>query len=351
MAYMDARAEKSNISEMTRTGDYALSWHEVERAFVRPVATAHGVWKTRKIIIVRLDGEDGRRGYGEIAPIPWFGSPDLPECAGLCRSLGKRVDRAAILSNDLPGVMRFAFGSAVAMLEGKNPRDGHWPLARLLPRGPDALFVASRRIRQGSRCFKYKLVGMPDSAESGMLDMLFETLNAVGGKLRIDMNEAFTLRRAEKCLRWLSKSGGKALDFVEQPMKRGKEEEMRTLAGRTGVEIALDESVAEAADLRTFCDWSGPLVIKPALVGSPDEVMAILGRRSGRTVFSSAFEGPVGLWGCMLAVDDRVPEPLGFGADVWPEGDAWGVYTEGVSIDPRRITRDDMEALWIALFR
>jgi len=348
---MDTRPENYAKPDNVGTDAYALSWREAERNFARPMVTAHGTLTTRRTIIVRLDSEDGRRGYGEIAPISWFGCPSLEECAQICRGLGKHVGREELLSSDLPGVVRFAFGSAAAMLDGRNPKEGHWPLSRLLPRGPDALFVAGRRIRLGSRCFKYKLCGIPDDSEGEMLGILFDTLNAVGGKLRIDLNEALTTRKAEKCLRWLAKAGGKALDFVEQPMKRGKEDEMRIVAGRTGVQIALDESVAEAADLRAFSDWAGPLVIKPALVGNPDEVAAILGKRSGRTVFSSAFESPIGLWGCMLALGDRVPEPLGFGTGVWPEGDVWGVYTDGASLDPRRITRTDMEALWIGLFR
>lgn len=348
---MDSGIENSPTHDNAKTGVYVLSIGETEHAFARPIVTAHGTMTKRRTILVRLDVDDGRRGYGEIAPISWFGCPALSECMEICRSLGRNVDRETLLSKDLPGVVRFAFGSALAMLEGRAPKEGHWPLARLLPTGPDALFVAGRRIRLGSRCFKYKLTGMPDAAETEMLGILFDTLNAVGGKLRIDLNEALAMRKAEKCLHLLAKLGGKALDFVEQPLARGKEEQMRVLAGRTGVQVALDESVSEAADLRTFSEWAGPLVIKPALVGNPDEVAAILGKRSGRTVFSSAFESPVGLWGCMLAMGGRVPEPLGFGTDIWPDGDSWGAYTDGVSIDPRRITRVDMEALWIGLFR
>lgn len=349
--YMDAKAENSHLNDDAMTDGYALSWRETEHAFVRPITTAHGSWAIRNTIILRLDDGNGHHGYGEIAPIPWFGGPELAQCADILREIGRRINRDDALSDKLPAIMRFAFGCAVAMMEGRKPKEGHWPLARLLPRGPDALFVAGRAIRLGSRCFKYKLLGVPEEQEMEMLCILFDTLNTVGGKLRIDLNESLTPRKAEKCIKQLAKAGGKALDFVEQPLKRGHEDEMRVIAGRTGVAIALDESVADTKDLEAFCQWADPLVIKPAIAGHPDETTAILAKRTGRTVFSSALESPIGLWGCMLAMGNRVPEPLGFGTGVWPESDAWGAYTGGVSLDPRRITRVDMDALWIGLFR
>ena len=348
---MDARAKKSPLPDNASAPAYAFSWRETEHALVRPLVTAHGTMTVRRTIIVRLDSPEGRQGYGEIAPLSCFGSPELGDCAEICRNLGRTVSREALSSARFPPVVRFAFGSALSMLDGMNPKDGRWPIARLLPPGPDALFVASRRIRLGVRCFKYKLCGIPEAPEKEVLGMLFDTLRAAGGKLRIDLNEALTPKRAEKCVGWLSETGGKALDFVEQPMKRGRENEMRLLARKTGVPIALDESVTAAEDLEKFRDWPGPLVIKPALVGSPEETAAFLSRRAGRTVLSSALESPVGLWGCMLALGNRVPEPLGFGTSVWPDDDPWGMYTKGVSLDPRRVTRADMEALWIGLFR
>jgi O-succinylbenzoate synthase len=348
---MDAKAENPHLDDNAMTDGYALSWRETEHAFARPLVTAHGSWSVRNTIILRLDDGNGHHGYGEIAPIPSFGSPELSVCAEILRGIGRRMSRSDALSDKLPAEMRFAFGCAVAMMEGRLPKAGHWPLAKLLPRGPDALFVAGRAIRLGSRCFKYKLTGVPEEQEMEMLGILFDTLGAVGGKLRLDLNESLTPRKAEKCIRQFAKAGGKALDFVEQPLKRGMEDEMRVIAGRTGVPIALDESVADTKDLETFSQWAGPLVIKPALAGHPDETTSVLAKRTGRTIFSSALESPIGLWGCMLAMGNRVPEPLGFGTGVWPEGDAWGSYTGGVSLDPRRITFVDMDALWIGLFR
>lgn len=67
------------------------------RAVVR---TAHGPWAEREGVVVRLDAEEGRPagdrgprvGWGEAAPIPWFGTETVDEVLEGCRSLGEWID-------------------------------------------------------------------------------------------------------------------------------------------------------------------------------------------------------------------------------------------------------------------
>ena len=327
---------------------YALSWREAVHSFARPLVTAHGHWAARQSIVIKLQSSDGRCGYGEMAPIKAFGSPDIITCQELCRNLGNKPKRSELLSMVIPDCARFAFGSAIAMIEGRLPRRGRWPLARLLPSGPRALFEASKRIHTGSRCFKYKLRGIPDSAEREIICMLFESLRNVGGRLRIDANGSMTSDGVNECLGWLSEMGCEALDFVEQPLPPGHEKEMLALMEKTGIKIALDESATGMDALNTWINWPGVLVIKPALAGDPLELLRLIDEREERTILSSAFESPVGLWGCLLSIG-RTPEPLGFGIDIWPEADAWGEFTGGSTMDSASITLEDMEAVWNSL--
>jgi len=235
------------------------------------------------------------------------------------------------------------------MIGGLLPRRGRWPLARLLPEGSGALFEASRLIRSGCRCFKYKIAGFPEEGERNIIEMLFETLRASGGRLRVDANESLAPDQALDLAAYLAKEGGEALDYLEQPLPRGREGTMLDIMRKSGAEVALDESVAGMKSLREWLFWPGPLVVKPALAGDPLEVAKLLDARGGRVILSSSMESPVGLRGCLMAIGARTPEPLGFGVGVWPEWDGWGEFTDGASIDSLCVTDEDVEAVWNGL--
>ena len=61
--------------------------------------TAHGPWLEREGIIIRLEHtRDGATaiGYGEAAPISWFGMETVDEVEAACAGLGEWIDDAAV---------------------------------------------------------------------------------------------------------------------------------------------------------------------------------------------------------------------------------------------------------------
>ena len=64
--------------------------------FRAPVRTAHGPWAVREGLIVRTENEAGTIGFGEIAPVPWFGTETVDEATAALRSLGGRIDETQI---------------------------------------------------------------------------------------------------------------------------------------------------------------------------------------------------------------------------------------------------------------
>ncbi len=186
-----------------------------------PLRTAHGVWAEREGIILRLEDEAGAAGFGEIAPIPWFGTETLAGAVEICRKCGDQV--AAEVLDAVPerlGCVRFALAQARERPETRVPAGNRLPVAALLPAGRAALTVMPEKLEAGFLAFKWKVgVGAVDD-ELGMLDDLLALLPA-HARLRLDANGAWNRRQAG---RWLEHCAGRPVEFVEQPVAPADED-------------------------------------------------------------------------------------------------------------------------------
>ncbi len=61
-----------------------FEYRHYDRPFRQPLRTHHGTWERRKGIIVRLQIDPGVVGWGEIAPLPDFGTETLDEAIAFC---------------------------------------------------------------------------------------------------------------------------------------------------------------------------------------------------------------------------------------------------------------------------
>ena len=299
--------------------------------FRTPVRTAHGVWAEREGVMVRLTDEAGAAGYGEAAPIPWFGTETLDEIEAALVALGEWVtDEQLAAVPERLGCLRFALAAA-RMTEGGGRRtvEGaeYLPVCALLPAGRAALVAAGPKAELGFRTFKWK-VGVGDIAdELALLDDVIAALPD-GAKLRLDANGAWKARQA---VRWLERAAERPIEFIEQPCftvakegvsaVRKTEDVLRGLAEDYPTAIALDESLVGANDVeRWIADgWRGVYVVKPALLGDPAPVLARLAEAKADVVFSSALETAAGAKAALRAAfawKAEKPRALGFG--VWP---------------------------------
>ena len=71
---------------------YQLTHRRYTLPFKKPVRTAHGLWTERQGVIVRIEAESGAIGYGEVAPIPSFGTETLAEAEAALAALGDRIE-------------------------------------------------------------------------------------------------------------------------------------------------------------------------------------------------------------------------------------------------------------------
>ncbi|MDR1282474.1 MAG: o-succinylbenzoate synthase [Opitutaceae bacterium] len=363
-----------------------LEYRRYRLPFRVPLRTAHGLWSEREGILVRLTdmseppasptddpGNRPRTGFGEIAPIPWFGTETVDEAEALLRELGDRVNDKTL--DTLPAryaCTRFALRSArrPARLSALQPfSPSVLPIAALLPAGRAALMYIAPKAELGYRTFKWK-VGADDAAdELALLDDVIAALPD-GARLRLDANGAWDRRTAE---RWLERAADRPVEFIEQPVSptaRGADDLLLGLAGDYPTPLALDESLVGARDVARWLSlgWPGIWVIKPALLGDPAGVLAQLaaaGVARDNVVFSSALETAVAArtvlalafaWsgaGGHDAATTAGRRALGFG--VWPLFADAHRACDGLGeipfVRPRDPERLDAQAAWDHLQR
>lgn len=293
-----------------------FEYRVLRAAFRQPVITARGAWTERDAVYVRLADDSGRTALGEIAPLPAWGSETLEDALSFCARLPLQLGEADIrtIPPELP-CCRFAFESAWEAL--RHPASPvpvrQLPMAALLPAGPGAIEAARRAAQRGFATMKWKVgVGAPE-AELTLLPQVIAGLPA-GGRLRLDANGAWDLATTRL---WLEACAGQPIEFIEQPFPVGHEQPVFQLASEFRTRIALDESVARAADLHRWLEfgWPGIYVVKPALSGSPRQLLHLLESYEAEAVFSSAFETAIGARAALLvaARAEHDGRAVGFG--------------------------------------
>ncbi|PSN14456.1 o-succinylbenzoate synthase [filamentous cyanobacterium CCT1] len=313
-----------------------LAVRQYRRRFVRPLHTAHGLWIWREGLLVRLRDSLGRVGYGEIAPIPWFGSEALEEALSFCKVQGGEWQTATVPAG-LPAT-QFGLGCALAELNGERGFSGDEPaiayICGLLPTGAAAMELVSQRLAQGHRTLKWKIGVQAIADEIYLLQRLIEKLPQ-HIQLRLDANGGLLIDQAEEwlavCDRINSDPQTAAIEHLEQPLSPDQVPAMIELDRRYQTAIALDESVATVDQLEGCWNqgWRGVVVVKPAIAGSPQRLQAFCQSHQPQMVFSSAFETVVGRRAA-LAVASRCSSAqapaLGFGTQGW-FADDWDTLT------------------------
>ena len=341
-------------------------WVDVKayrRKFLRPLNTAHGPWHWREGILVKMQDWDGNRGYGEVAPLPWFGTESIKGAQQFWLDKTGWIDSEELLKlpAHLPAT-RFAAETALAQL------DPHWDwetgfstlsidqsdICGLLPAGERALGVFPEIKGRGYQTSKWKIGVFPIEQELAWFKAL---VNLGDGRCqyRLDANGGLSRQAAEI---WLNtcdslattnhsqspstetiaqasfphQAPPKPVEFLEQPLPAQQVDVMEQLCNQYQTPIALDESVVimEPMQNKRLQRWPGLLVVKPAIAGSPLRLQQCLSPFGPRIVFSSVFETIVGRQAALqtalgyyrrTATGERFPalgfDTLGYFDDDW----------------------------------
>lgn len=322
--------------------------HRVYRRALRtPLRTAHGLWTEREGILLRAESGDGAVRYGEVAPLPWFGTETLEEARETCIRLGDMLTASAVA--EVPERMtcvRFALAALLAHGHSAPPAGERLPVAALLPAGRAALAALEAKLEAGFLAFKWKVGVARPEEELPLLDDLLARLPGYA-KLRLDANGGWSNRDAT---RWLEVCAERPIEFVEQPVMGA--DALLGLAEDYPVTLALDESVTGLAAAREWQErgWRGLLVIKPALAGPLDEFVAWARETKPDLVLSSAVESALARAQILRTTfaEKLTTRPLGFGVGEVFGDRLWDGPAIGPLLDASWCEQVNPEALWNA---
>lgn len=294
---------------------YQFEFRPYQRQFRRSLTSSHGNWNVRQGIIIRLMNA-GKVSWGEIAPLPWFGSETWEQSLSFCQNLPSEItwDIIKAIPDDLPAC-QFGFESAICQESSLD--DEMITYSCLLPAGPESLQSWQGFWHRGYRTFKWKIGAFAIAEELKIFAQLTKELPRET-KLRLDANGGLTW---EEACQWLDACEGKAVEFMEQPLGVEKFAEMQQLSGQYATPIALDESVATLDRLESCYHrgWRSIFVIKAAIAGSPSRLRQFCQSHPIDIVFSSVMETAIGRNGALkLAAELQAGgRAVGFGVQQW----------------------------------
>jgi o-succinylbenzoate synthase len=344
---------------------YQFEFRPYQRRFARSLTTHHGIWDIREGIILRLTDETGNIGWGEIAPLPWFGTETLAQALEFCHQLPDKIAPQTIfLIPDTLPACQFGFESA---WEENPPRSQAEPgndyteaLPRLVQKpaeltsNPQSKIqnpLAQRRValskipysglllageaalnqwqtlwNQGYRTFKWKIGIAPIQQELKIFTQLTQAIPK-SAKLRLDANGGLKPEEAEKWLQICQHCNN--IEFLEQPLPVNQFSTLLNLSTEYSTPIALDESVATLKQMAACYQqgWRGIFVIKPCIAGFPSRLRQFCQNYNIDAVFSSVFETAIGRQAALkLAAELSHPHrAIGFGINHWfaEEDETW----------------------------
>jgi o-succinylbenzoate synthase len=306
-----------------------------EEKFNHPILTGHGLWDTRRSIILREEKEDGIVAYGEMAPTPGFAE----------REFDRYLHEAAEWVRGEVSENSPLFLSACSCLScGIWEKEGAFGKKPLFTAG---LMIEGESAKRGFETVKRKIGLRPVRHE------IVDVLSWIAGlpdlqRIRLDANEALDLESLQE---WVDALEGESkLEFIEQPLPRWQLDEMIQVSTQTSICFALDESVLSfgGPDALKEKGWSGFYVLKPLLMKDWEETIRFIRSEPDKSLVSTVFESPFGYEAiCRIAgLSNLVPgvdrSPFNGNAKEFPEHHEFPLL-------PHSVGTARLEELWNTL--
>lgn len=129
-------------------------------------------------------------------------------------------------------------------------------------------------LAKGARALKIKL-GTPDGieADKAMFAAVMEAAEGSSVALRVDANGGWSLKDARHMMGWLADRG---VEYIEQPLVRGAEDQLPSLFKDRALPIFVDESCRTSGDIPAFADCVDGVNLKLMKAGGITEALRIV---------------------------------------------------------------------------
>ncbi len=304
--------------------------------FKRPSGTSRGVLKVKETWFIVIE-HGHKRGIGECGILRGLSIDDTPEyeekLKWACQNihLGKEALYDAL--REFPSI-QFGVEQAFLSLHSQNPFElfpsdftqgkQSIPINGLVWMGEKEFMKKqiTEKIALGFDCIKLKIGAIDFEEELDLLGYIRSQFSADTIEIRVDANGAFSPANALQKLESLAKFD---LHSIEQPIRQGQFDEMRSLCQKTPLPIALDEELIGVFDLNQKSELITHIkpqyiIIKPSLVGGfkgTTDWLSVLDNRSIGWWITSALESNVGLNAITqftYTLNSSMPQGLGTGA-------------------------------------
>ncbi|MBM4052459.1 MAG: o-succinylbenzoate synthase [Planctomycetes bacterium] len=266
---------------------FSVAWYELP---IRAPFPAGGeMVRTRRGAILRMEDGD-RTGYGELAPLAGLHRESLQDALeGLLE---------ATQSGSMPMAPSASFALSCAHATWVHDRRYGFGRIEHSAIGVNAVFsgdaVAARAAIErgefdGYRTVKVKVGRGKVADDAALIGVMLEGLDP-SVRLRLDGNRRLTMTAAVRLMKRLD---AERIEYMEEPLRNPLD--MPELSRRTGIAMAIDESLHEPAHREALVGAPGieVQVLKPSLLGALEEVEHAVtrGRIHGMdTVLSSCLE-------------------------------------------------------------
>ena len=255
-------------------------------AFRDPVATGAGAWTVRRGAWLRVEGDDGRVGLGEAAPLQPIDSARALAAAiesGPCREAAFEVARLDLEAQ--------RFGRPLAYLLSDAPRPRVAVNAVLFASGVEELAAeAARAVDAGFRTLKLKVGSAAPPEDIARILAVRERVGA-DVAIRLDANRAWDEDTALRVLRAVERCD---IEYVEDPVAG----DLRAVVRRTNIPVAADVATLDEGWRVARARGADVLVLKPMALGGlrATRELAVAAIDAGLgAVITSVFDTAVGV--------------------------------------------------------
>lgn len=321
------------------SGKLKASFRKHVLNFKKPAGTSRGVMNTKDcyLLEVYFEGEPNTVGTGECSPL-WGLSIDPEESyepilTALCQDIN---NYNSWLNNKLVNYPSILFGLEMALKDlesnGKRiffPSNFTKRLDSVEINGlvwmGELSFMKEQiktKLKDGYDCIKLKIGALNFDQEVQLIQSIREQYSKEELAIRVDANGAFSVEEAMDKLKTLNKL---ALHSIEQPIKAGNWNAMKSLCTSSPLPIALDEEligVVEIDQQRELLQTIQPqyLILKPSLLGgfkATEQWIQLAEENNIAWWITSALESNVGLNAIAqftYASGNKLPQGLGTGS-------------------------------------